>query len=245
MKKVKAFLVICLVLGFLFVGKVDSAFSQQPYQGDLYINIKHVFSIWDDLEIYNQYFLANILTFEEESNFPKIEELIITTPVGDIKFPFNNISIDPNKPLVLGSLKSPMNIEKFIIIKAVAKIGGIFYDITDTVYPSEQFLFEIVKLSDENSSCPPKLLDFSIGQGIFAGFECGDYCHTIIEVDGELEDFYHRPNLAYFFENEANIGKKIKFMIEIKQVLMYEGESTDSSLCAQKGVINNVIVLPK
>ncbi|MDR2302097.1 MAG: hypothetical protein LBF38_08680 [Deltaproteobacteria bacterium] len=243
MKKINSFFAFCLLMVFLFACKVDLAFSQPPYDGDIYIILNHARSSYLEDGIYNQYFLADINYPEEQPNV-RFEDFIVTTTVGDIIFPPNKLK-DPNETMVLGTLQSPMTIERFNIIKAVAKIGGAFYDVTKKIIATEPSTFEITVLSEENRTCPPKVLDFIVAEGTFDSLECPDFCHTMIEVNGQLEDFFHSQNLAYFFENDDNLGKKIKFNAVKNQIVMYEDESADPNFCRDVYTITHLIVLPR
>jgi hypothetical protein len=243
MKKINAFIIFFLVAVFSFVCKVDLAFSQNPFSGQLYLYISHVYSNYYDENIFDHYFVVDA-SYPKSIDNVTIEDLIVTTNEGDIIFPPDKLK-DPNAPVVLGVIKAPMNVEQFGIIKAVANINGTFYDITEQITPSRQTPHRMVKLTDENGTCPPKMLDFFVGEGIFDSFVCGDYCHTGVIVNGKLEDFLHESSLAYFFEDEKNSGKKIKFNVEVRQSIMYDDETLTKFECATNDIISNIVVLSK
>jgi hypothetical protein len=75
-------------------------------------------SDWYDDGIYIYYFIVNMYyaKYHEEydSEDITIEDLIVTTNYGDIIFPSDSLK-DPNKPVVVGSLKAPINIGQFSI----------------------------------------------------------------------------------------------------------------------------------
>jgi hypothetical protein len=183
-------------------------------------------------------------TEEYDSEDITIEDLIVTTNYGDIIFPSDDLK-DPNKPVVVGSLKAPRNIEQFGIVKAVANINGNFFDVTKIIIPARNSSIEIVKLSEENRTCPFKVLDFYVVEGILDYAECEENCLTKIVVNGKPVDFYYNSDLSYFFDNKDNIGKKLKLFVKVNQYRDYDDDSLTSFICSEMAIISSFVVLPK
>jgi hypothetical protein len=244
MKTISTYFVLIILAVIMLICKVDSAFSQQPFPAQLYFYITEVYSEYYDDEIYSYYFIIDKSTVKELDKSLTIDELIVTTTYGDIIFSSDGLK-NTDETLVLGNLKAPGNVQQFGIVKSVAKINGTFYDITNQLYIAKESIIPTVKLSEDNKACPSKVLDFIVAEGTFDSFECYDYCHTMIRVNGKMEDFFHESNLGYFFADEKNIGKKIKFNAEVRQFIRYEDETRSSFVCDRHPSITNLIVLSK
>ncbi|MDR2302098.1 MAG: hypothetical protein LBF38_08685, partial [Deltaproteobacteria bacterium] len=163
-----------------------------------------------------------------------------------IIFPPNKLK-DSSESLVIGTLISPHDYKSLNIkiIKAVANIGGTFYDLTNNVRLIEPLKLEMAMPSEQTKTCPNKILDYNVVEGIFKGLDCVDFCMIAIEVNGNSEFFhFYERNIGYFFEDEKNIGKKIKFVVETRQAFMYETE-IEFGECVEITKITNFAVLSK
>jgi hypothetical protein len=244
MKTISSYVALIILAVILSVCKVDSTFSQQQFPTPIYFSITDVYSSFYNDGLFTHYFIVDTTYVKKTESSLTIEELIVTTNHGDIIFPPEGLK-NPIEPVVLGSMKAPNNIEQVGIIKAVVKINGTYYDITEQLTPRKEFSIPIVNLSEQNKTCPPKVVDFVVAEGTFNSFECDDICHTLIVVNGKMANVNHTSNLAYFFEDEKNQGKKIKFFAEVRQDKRYEDESRTSFDCLRIPYITKLIVLPK
>jgi hypothetical protein len=197
-----------LFIAFLFLLPSGVLRAQPVFEKNLTLGLQQMgFGLYDDKLVY-EFFLdaAEVNNLE----FNKISEITITSDRGPIKFPIEILKGEVPR-YFMGELSPPNFIEDIIITKATAKFDGVLYDITGNITPRESFQVPVRKEIEGPGACPDIRLDINLKEGEFVRFN-KDSSEAFIKIEGAEKGFPFSASLSYFFNNDANKGKKIKFV---------------------------------
>jgi hypothetical protein len=214
----------------------QSAMAQDPYEGDLFLPIKNVKAEWLDDNVLRYHIMVD-LEMLKENNQHVLSELAISTTQGVVQFNPAHLK-DPSLRMVVGTLEAP-DVQKFQATKVVGNLDGKVYDLTENAYNLRGILPDIDFPSRSGKVCPNTTLDLATIEGVYKDMICGDYCHTIVTVDGEDIDYAHENHLSYFFSDRENLNTKIKAQLREYLRPPVEG-STD---CDRGYIITDIVVL--
>ncbi|MDR0548369.1 MAG: hypothetical protein LBI10_03000 [Deltaproteobacteria bacterium] len=173
-----------------------------------------------NVDLITYFFLLDISDLKGKT-FKSLDAISLTTNVGEVAFSGpTNLAEAPR--YLFGSLKTAQKFERFLINKVTGTIDGQSYDLSSNVAPVNILTTPIDRASSIYLSCPPKLLDFYVLEGVFEGLETGDYVHALVKVNGQTQDFMLDLQSLAFFEDEKNVGKKIKIYVEKRQEPTFE-----------------------
>ncbi|MDR1035545.1 MAG: hypothetical protein LBT40_02895 [Deltaproteobacteria bacterium] len=204
------------------------ASAQEKLDLNLPIFIWNSYAYWSDtsnLEIKTYAFTIDYSLFDN-ANAKPISNLEIQTNIGNIIF---NEPINFKAPYFMtGTLKSSQTpIEQFNVTKVLGFVDGKQVDLTENFRSSNFSPIPVEVMTPESTTCPRKLLDFAVYEGIYKELIIGDFQHAEIEFNGKSESFFFGDNVSYFFENEANINKRVKVFVENVQTILSDGETSD------------------
>jgi hypothetical protein len=224
--------VFLLAFSFLLV----SVHAQE--EGDLSLNFRILQLDTDyvdgNIEIYRFILDAGTLKY---AKFKTFSDVVISTNFGDITFE-GTVNGPGQAGWWPGSMKSDKPIDKIVINKAVGVLDGKPLDFTKDLNPWRPNSLDI-EMAAHPQGCQTKKLDFDVKEGIVKGVDEGDFIYAMIEINGQEEIFTYSPKFSSFFENPANIGKKIKFLAVKEQMfLQFDG----SEECTVQDIIYDIIV---
>jgi hypothetical protein len=197
--------------------------------------VKQVYSFMINLEYFNK------------NNFNILENLIIETNEGSIVFSEQKIAKPNIKNKLIGSLTTASMIGELNIIKVTTQIDGTNYDITHLFSIKDFIPIQVLNLSSpDKNNCPTKILDYAVYEGNFKSIYGDDRIVAVIQINNDEKEFDYHSSLVYFFNDERNLGRKVKIVVEKKQLHQteYHGEVIAYSCNTAFEEIVNVLPIP-
>jgi hypothetical protein len=198
--------------------------SQEKYDLDLPLFVWNSYIYnrdFENLEMKTYLFTIDA-TLLHDTDVKTISNITMRTDVGVITF---HQPLAPQTTFILGSLDSDQVITKFNIIQVLGMVDNKQVDLTDSFRARSFSPIPMEVVTPMNKSCLETTIDFNVYVGVYKELEIGDFQHAYLDIQGKAEDFLFNDNVSYFFENEANYGKRIKIFVETNQTyLTFDGE---------------------
>jgi hypothetical protein len=206
-----------LVLALFLLSAPNFASAQVTQAPILVWNIGGVYDFSGGETEYVYKFAADFGPFLE-SNFGVLENFVISSDLGVITFKGQHLTKGAPAELLIGSLRVKEQVGEVKIFAASADIDGKPQNLTANIREQLKTPLPIINGADgEKSRCPDKTLDFKVYEGKFLEQDCGDYCHATFSLNNKQESFMFEPQLEYFFANEKNNGRVVKFIVKTLQ----------------------------
>ncbi|MDR1312620.1 MAG: hypothetical protein LBQ12_02745 [Deltaproteobacteria bacterium] len=162
------------------------------------------------------------------ANLKPVTNLVVQTNIGNIIF---NDPINFQSPAFInGKLITARPVVQFNITKVLGLVDGKQVDLTENFRAPFLSPVPIEVMTSETAACPRTVMNFQVYQGTFKALEVGDFQQAEIESNGKSEYFFFDDSVSYFFENEANVNKKVKVFVENVQTIISDGENSDCGI---------------
>ncbi|MDR1870652.1 MAG: hypothetical protein LBS60_01790 [Deltaproteobacteria bacterium] len=158
-------------------------------------------------------FLIDIKALKDVKAFKSLEKLTVTSDQGEIVFD-SPIDLAKSSNFISGRLNGSHGLKTLFIKQAVGVIDGLSYDLSGNVRVANYQNLTLIMSSPERLTCPDKVLDFAVYEGVFTGLEEGDYLYADINIKGKVESFMLDNEVADFFTDEKNFNKRVKIIVE-------------------------------